>query len=726
MIRKFGLVIILLNSFYCFLNFCNAQSLDLYSNSELFRQNYLQTDYTRQVSLNYFNPNYGYISTLATFNQYNLPLSFEFGYKKLGWQDFGWEKMSFDYSKINFEKLIDRNDFARGIVVDLYNVPTELSGKYSTNIFAYVSPRESIGYAFSDKIKPAFWGYDFANKTYQGFTLPTGSSLWQANFTSPLGGKVEIFASVSQNLYNLGQQIDLKKLVELPNMKNLSSSVSSPKSEYQPIHIAGSDTFFPRLVQLFPQQVQQSNIGKFVNSLNTDSFNALYQPGLTLHERGNLVENAVSKLNYTTAPNFYVREYSLQKGTLEGFERKKGQESKNVSETTSRFMPQPGDLPYKPEELKGNVLAYKQYISPQGQVYSVVTAKEKDKVTTAVVDSEKGWTKESVGYKPEQSQVASISQQAKFLEKNYAEIQKMENERVLMQKEIDKKVQSAVPYLDSYTIGKSVASVNSLGTQPLPDTTLQKVKFAGLEERTNRLDLETQKAQLLLAKSLVYDDKSIKKLGLGDYISIKVTPDDMIKFSQFYLSKAETAYRKDYLAYGLANLQLATRYIPFLGHLDNMAMIQAEKIAVEKFSNTPIERSLLGTKSLSERLSSGYISQAIDSAMYLPTYAIEYQVSLGIAGKILGPGFILSEELQGAKLLNALLTRHSITSTVMLGANPFFTAENMLQASIPDYYWAYEGKLSITRRPSTVEILGKGFINAWAEMWTEQAGWSFR
>jgi hypothetical protein len=715
----------LLNSFCLYTLFCG--DLDLYnyydySTSELFRQNYLQTNYNNQVSLNYFNPNYGDISTLATFNQYNLPLSFEFGYKKLGWQNFGYEKMGFDYSNFVFGPQIQKA-FQEGLIVDLSGVKTKLSGVgvYSTNISAYVSPRESIGYATSDKIKPAFWGYDFVNKTYQGFTLPTGSSLWQANFTS-LGGKVEIFASVSQNLYNPGQQVDLKELVEFPKIENLSSSVSSQKSAYQPIHIAGSDTFFPRLTQLFPQQVQQNNIGRFVSSLNTDSFNALYQPGLTLHERGNLVENAVSKLNYTTAPNFYVREYSPQKGTVEGFERKKGRELENVPEATSRFISQPGDLPYKPEELKVNVLAYKQYISPQGQFYSVVTAKEKDKVTTAVVDSQKGWTKETVGYQPEQSQVTSVSQQAKFLEKNYAEIQKMENERVLMQKEIDKKVQAVVPYADSYTVGKSVAPVNSLGTQPLPDTTLQKVKFSGLEERTNRLDLETQKAQLLLAKSLVYDDKSIKKLGLGDYISIKVTPDDMIKFSQFYLSKAEAAYKKDYLAYGLANLQLATRYIPFIGHFENMAMIQAVGVTVEQYSNTILEKSLLGTKSLSERLSSKFVFQAIDSAMYLPTYAIEYQVSLGIAGKVLGSAYILSEGLQGAELLKALLTRHSITSAVMLGANPFFTAENMMQASIPEYYMTREGTLFITRHPSALEIIGKGLVNAWAEMWTEQSG----
>jgi len=714
----------LLNSFCLYTLFCG--NLDLYnyynySTSELFRQNYLQTNYINQVSLNYFSPNYGYISTLATFNQYNLPLSFEFGYKKLSWQNFGWERLGFDYSNFVFDSV--QKVFQEGTIVTLPGVRTNLSGvgEYSTNIFAYVSPRVSIGYAASDNIKPAFWGYDFVNKTYQGFTLPTGSSLWRANFTS-LGGQVEFFASVSQNLYNLGQQVDLKKLVELPKVENLSSSVSLPKSEYQPIHIAGSDTFFPRLTQLFPQQVQQSNVGRFVSSLKTDSFNALYQPGLTLHERGNLVENAVSKLNYTTAPNFYVREYSPQKGAIEGIERKIGRETESVFETTSRFMSQPGDLPYKPEELKGNVLAYKQYISPQGQVYSVVTAKEKDKATTAVVDSQKGWTKETVGYQPEQSQVTSVSQRAKFLEKNYAEIQKMENERVLMQKEIDKKMQSAVPYSDSYTVGKSVASVNSLGTSPLPDTTFQKVKFAGLEERTDRLDLETQKAQLLLAKSLVYDDKSVKKLGLGDYISIKVTPDDMIKFSQFYLSKAEAAYKKDYFTYALANLQLATRYIPFLGHLDNMAMIQAEKTAVEKFSGTPLERSFLGTKLLYGRLTSGVIFQAIDSAMYLPTYAIEYQLSLGIAGKILGSGFVLSEELQGAKLLNTLLTKHSITSAVMLGVNLPFTAENMMQASIPEYSITREGTLFITRHPSTLEIIGKGFVNAWAEMWTEQAG----
>jgi len=715
--------LILLNNFFIYTTFCG--NLDLYNynySSELFRQNYLQTNYNKQVSLNYFNPNYGYISTLATFNQYNLPLSFEFGYKKLGWQNFGYEKMGFDYSNFVFGPQIQKA-FQEGLIVDLSGVKTNLSGVgvYSTKIFAYVSPRESIGYATSDKIKPAFWGYDFVNKTYQGFTLPTGSSLWQANFTS-LGGQVEFFASVSQNLYNLGEKVDLKKLVELPKIENLSSSVSLPKSDYQPIHIAGSDTFFPRLTQLFPQQVQQNNIGRFVSSLKTDSFNALYQPGLILHERGNLVENAVSKLSYTTAPNFYVREYSPQKGAIVGIERKIDRETESVFETTSRFMSQPGDLSYKPEELKGNVLAYKQYISPQGQVYSVVTAKEKNKVATAIVDSQKGWTKESVGYKPEQSQVTSVSQQAKFLEKNYAEIQKMEAERVLIQKEIDKKMQSAVPYSDSYTVGKSVSSANSLGTQPLPDTTLQKVKFAGLEERTNRLDLETQKAQLLLAKSLVYDDKSVKKLGLGDYISIKVTPDDMIKFSQFYLSKAEAAYKKDYFTYALANLQLATRYIPFLGHLDNMAMIQAEKIAVEKFSGTPLERSLLGTKSLSERLSSGFVFQAIDAAMYLPTYAVEYQVSLGIAGKTLGSGFILSEELQGTALLNALLTRHSITSAVMLGVNLPFTAENMMQASIPEYSLTREGTLFITRHPSTLEIIGKGFVNAWAEIWTEQAG----
>lgn len=74
-------------------------------------------------------------------------------------------------------------------------------------------------------------------------------------------------------------------------------------------------------------------------------------------------------------------------------------------------MRQPGSLGEKQEEVKGNVLQYKQFVTPQGMVYDITATRNKDgSVKVAFSNQQSGQTFENVGYRPDDYKVSKFAQ----------------------------------------------------------------------------------------------------------------------------------------------------------------------------------------------------------------------------------------------------------------------------------------------------------------------------